>query len=134
MLLAALSLIAVPFIYCQHSLLSRNYFIVGLIFVSLAVCMYEYSSDRNGLAAWFAGGKEHYQLLEKFTAMGGVDGAIASIRQQLTTNPNDSDGWFILGKLYLGKSNVIAAHDAFAMAHSLKPRDEDITNFFERTK
>jgi cytochrome c-type biogenesis protein CcmH/NrfG len=134
MLIAALAIVAAPFVYGQQSLLSKNYFIISLLTITLAALLYTFSYDRPGLSAWLAGGKQHYQLLEKFNTLGGVDGAIASIRQKLGDNPDDSKGWFILGKLYLGKENVIAAHDAFAKAHNLAPKDDDITDFFERTR
>jgi cytochrome c-type biogenesis protein CcmH/NrfG len=133
MLLAALAIVAVPFVYSHESILSGNYFFIALLTVSLAALLYTFSCDRQGLSAWLAGGKEHYQLLEQFNALGGIDGAITSIHQKLGDNPEDSKGWVILGKLYLAKNNVIAAHDAFAKAHNLAPQDGDITSFFERT-
>ena len=134
MLIAALGLVALPFVQSQQGLLSRNFIGVSLLLVLLAASLNEYSSDHKGLSAWLAGGKQHYQLLETFTELGGVDGAITSIQQKLKLNQNDTNGWVILGKLYLSKNNVIAAHDAFAKAHNLAPQNGEIAEFFESTR
>ena len=118
MLLSALLLLFIPFRSHQHAAI-KNYVLVGLFTILFAVGIYQFTTDTNALKMWFADGREHYQLLEKFDALGGVDGAIAKVKEKLAANPDDKQGWIILGKLYLSKQDQKSADDAFLMAKSL---------------
>jgi cytochrome c-type biogenesis protein CcmH/NrfG len=123
----ALLLIAAPFVRHHQSILSRNYLTIALLTLLLSTFLYLLNSDRYGLSAWFAGGKEHYQLLETFHNLGGVDSAINSLQKHLMENPKDTQAWIILGKLYLGKQDLAHAHMAFTQAHELNPDNAEIT-------
>jgi cytochrome c-type biogenesis protein CcmH/NrfG len=117
MLLAALFLLFIPF-RSRHAAL-KNYLLVGLFTILFSIGIYQFTTDTNALRTWFADGREHYQLLEKFDALGGVDGAIIKVKEKLAANPEDKQGWIILGKLYLTKQDKKSADDAFLMAKSL---------------
>jgi cytochrome c-type biogenesis protein CcmH/NrfG len=131
MFCGALLLLAAPFVCSHHSILSRNYLAIALLTLLLSTFLYLINSDRQGLSAWFAGGKEHYQLLETFNNLGGVDGAIKTLQKHLLEDPKDAQAWFILGKLYLGKKDLTHAHLAFTQAHQLNPDDAEITKYYE---
>ncbi len=72
-----------------------------------------------GLSTWLQSGKKHYQLLAQFQQLGGIKGAIASVKAKLANDPNDKQAWILLGKLYLANHEEAAARSAFAKAKSL---------------
>jgi cytochrome c-type biogenesis protein CcmH/NrfG len=119
MVAMALLVLATPFIHQRHSLFSKNYWVFAALILMLSSLLYSVSRDREGLSAWFAGGQEHYRLLEKFNELGGVDGAIMTLQKHLMEQPGDAKGWFLLGKLYLGKQDEAHAKLAFTQAHKL---------------
>jgi cytochrome c-type biogenesis protein CcmH/NrfG len=86
----------------------------------MSLLLYQFTGDKIALSDWLAEGKQHYKLLEQFEALGGIDGAINKITQRLKANPDDKQGWLILGKLYQAKHNEMAAEVAFAQARELK--------------
>jgi tetratricopeptide (TPR) repeat protein len=131
LLAGAMLLLAFPFIRKQQSLFSRQY--LGAAFSTLVFASFlsVLLSDHKGLNLWFAGGKQHYQLLETFNEMGGADGAINSLLRHLNTHPADGKAWFLLGKLYLGKQDIADAKIAFGKAHQLIPADTEITEYYE---
>ncbi len=51
---------------------------------------------------------------------------IAKLQAAVQTNPNDPQGWFLLGRLYMGMQEYNQAQAAFAKANALKPNDVDI--------
>jgi cytochrome c-type biogenesis protein CcmH/NrfG len=112
MLLVTLALLLIPF----RSSSVKNYILVALFAVLFSVGIYQFTTDKDALNGWLTHGQEHYQLLEKFNALGGVDGAITRVKAKLAANPNDKEGWMILGKLYLSKQDIAAANAAFAKA------------------
>lgn len=131
MLFTALALIAVPFIKNR----SWKKFLLAATLTSIfALSLYQFSGDKSALHLWFANGKQHYQLMETFEQLGGIDGAIARIESRLENNPTDAQGWFILGKLYLSKQDNTKAKSAFDKAHALKPDDLQISRYFEMNR
>lgn len=51
---------------------------------------------------------------------------LAKLEQTVTQNPNDPQGWFLLGRLYMDFQRTNDAAKAFAHANQLKPNDPDI--------
>lgn len=130
MLILALALFSIPFIK-NKSLFTKSFFIPAILTTALAMTLYHYNSNNTALQQWLSYGKEHYNLLVNFNDMGGLNGMITRIKQKLEANPNDAQGWFILGKLYLSQQNYPAAKTAFDKAHSLNPNDDQI-NFYDK--
>ncbi|MES2219154.1 MAG: hypothetical protein V4501_12185 [Pseudomonadota bacterium] len=116
----ALLLLATPFVRSQQTLLAKNYVLIALATLLLSGLIYGLLRDGPGLNAWFAGGKEHYQLLETFNKLGGVDGAIMTLQKYLMAHPHDPKAWNILGKLYLTRQDEANAKLAFDQAQSLQ--------------
>ncbi len=116
----ALVLLAMPFVRSQQALLAKNYLLIALATVLLSGLIYGLVRDGPGLNAWFSGGREHYQLLEAFNKLGGVDGAIMTLQKHLMEQPKDAKAWNILGKLYLTKQDEVNAKLAFDQAQSLQ--------------
>jgi cytochrome c-type biogenesis protein CcmH/NrfG len=133
MLMIALSLLAVPF-FSEKKQLSKSFFAIACFVIATSLTLYYFSINQQALNQWLTHGKQHYQLMETVSKLGGVDGLIERVKKKLQDNPEDAQGWVILGKLYLSKQNITAAKDAFSKAHDLKPQDEQIQRLYEMTR
>ena len=56
-----------------------------------------------------------------------MDQAIAGLAAKLQQNPNDAQGWGLLGRAYEAMERFTDARDALAHAHALAPDDADVT-------
>ena len=56
-----------------------------------------------------------------------MDQAIAGLAAKLQQNPNDAEGWGLLGRAYETMQRFAEARDALAHAHALVPDDADAT-------
>jgi|GEM_PF-4934929 len=109
MLVAALSLLAIPFL--KNKALSSKNFLAGALFILLAATgLYALTSDQPALHQWLTKGKQHYQLLIEYNELGGIDGIIERVKKKLAANPNDKQGRQILDKLYEMKGDKTARH------------------------
>jgi cytochrome c-type biogenesis protein CcmH/NrfG len=133
MLLIALSLIAIPFI--KNTEFKTKGFLTFVITTTLfSFILYSFSGNKPGLKLWLTQGKKHYQLENEVNQMGGIDGVIASIQKKLETNPDDVQGWTILGKLYLAKHDYASAEVVLKKAHQLAPDNQQINHYYELAK
>lgn len=55
-----------------------------------------------------------------------MDSAVASLAERLQTNPDDLDGWVLLGRAYKAMERFEPAREAFANARRLAPDDAEI--------
>ena len=55
-----------------------------------------------------------------------IEANVASLAKRLEQNPNDVQGWIMLGRSYLSMEKYEAARDAYAKATALKPDDADL--------
>jgi cytochrome c-type biogenesis protein CcmH len=56
-----------------------------------------------------------------------IEKAIGSLAEKLKANPEDADGWALLGRAYKETERFAEARDALKRAHSLAPDNPDIT-------
>jgi len=131
MVVIALTILSIPFIK-NHQLTKFVYSAIAVILLSTS--LYGIFGSRQALQQWYAHGKEHYQLMEEYHQLGGVDGIIERIKMKLANHPNDAAGWFILGKLYLAKHDDENAKQAFIRAHELAPENQQIEQFYLQSK
>jgi len=131
MLISALALLAIPFF--KNKMLT-SYLVFCILFAGFSFTLYFHFGQNPGLKQWLTQGKQHYQLQEEFIKLGGTDAVIERIQNKLKTNPNDAEGWFILGKLYLSKQDKKKALHALTKAHHLQPENEVITRYYEEMK
>jgi cytochrome c-type biogenesis protein CcmH len=56
-----------------------------------------------------------------------IDQAIAGLQEKLKQNPNDVEGWALLGRAYEATERFTEARDAMKKAYDLAPDDPDVT-------
>lgn len=125
MFLSGLGLLTFPFIIHRSAISLRSYIGMVLLILTLSFGLYSVQ-DHQGLKRWLGGGREHYQLVESFYRLGGLEGVIARIEQRLVVDPDDSHGWLILGKLYLASHDCVKAKIALTKANQLQPDNAEI--------
>jgi cytochrome c-type biogenesis protein CcmH/NrfG len=128
MLVVALAIVAIPFLQ-QSQLRFRWFILIAICMSASAFFIYALTGNKVALNEWLTHGEQHYQLLEKFNALGGVDGAIVRIKKSLQENPLDAQGWLILAKLYVAKQDHDAALKAIKEARKIAPKDPEIIHY-----
>lgn len=118
-LLTALLFVVVPF-FKNKSLFSKGFFVIFSFVVIFSLSVYFALGSQQDLKSWLTKGRTHYALLEQVDELGGLDGMIARIEAKLKEHPDDVQGWFILGKLYLAKNDQEKAEIAFKKADEVK--------------
>lgn len=131
MLFIAIVLLAVPLLK-NKNYSWKSFTVVSVAVVLFSVGLYSLTDNHTALEEWLLHGKEHYQLLVQYQELGGLDGIIKRVNAKVKANPNDAEGWYILGKLYLMKQNFPAAKKALEKAHQLKPNDGQIEYFLKQ--
>lgn len=130
MLMGSVFLLALPFI-ATRSVLS-NYFLLSALFVILfSLSFYFMNDDQAAIKQWLVRGEKHYRLQQEVDRLGGFAGIVNQIKKKLAVNPDDADGWFILGKLYLANQDYLEAKEALGKAHKLRPDDLQIKHFYD---
>src|SRR5262249_33499573 len=56
-----------------------------------------------------------------------MEQAIVGLEQKLKQNPNDAEGWALLGRAYEATEHFAEARDALKRAHELSPEDPNVT-------
>jgi cytochrome c-type biogenesis protein CcmH len=64
---------------------------------------------------------------------GSVDDMIASLRERLRQNPDNDQGWFLLGLSYRNAGDFEQAEQAFRRASELQPRNADYVAYLGET-
>lgn len=78
------------------------------------------------LAEQFSTQKENQKIDQNVRAMGGTQGIINKLKQQLTHHPEDAQGWYLLGRIYFHHNQFNAAKLSFEKASQLAPNRQDI--------
>lgn len=131
MLASAVGLLAVPYALNRgENIFSKGFFAATTFIILSSLCLYQFTGDKVGLALWMTKGSQHYQLLEQIDNLGGIDQIITRIEAKVKANPDDAQGWFILGKLYLATHDMDKAKDALKKAHDLQPQNSEINKYY----
>jgi len=131
MITGSLCLFAIPFI--GNKTLSLKYYWISALFVMLfSVGLYQFNNNHALLIHWLMQGEEHYRLQQEVSDLGGIAGMIKQIKKKVAENPDDAEGWFILGKLYLVNQNEKEAIEALGKAVRLRPNDQEIRRYYDK--
>ena len=106
LLVSALTIVAIPFVKHQQSLLSKPYLIISSSIVLTSIVLYFNFGQASALKTWLSYGKNHYELAVKVEELGGIDGLIARLKKKLEGHPNDKKGLEMLRKLTAIKKNT----------------------------
>ncbi len=131
MALGALLILAAPY---RKNIFSKYFLLLSLFVIGFSFSFYYFSANITALNAWLTSGKQHYQLLETIKDLGGIDVIIASVKKKLAANPQDAQGWFILGKLYFAMHDYENATTALQRAYELQPQNVQIRKYRELLK
>src|SRR5580698_6057419 len=104
MLLSAILLLSIPFILTQN-LLSQSFLFSSFFIIIVSLSLFFSTENYDGLKYWLTIGEAHYRLQQEIKNLGGLSGMIKQIKLKLAADPNDAEGWFILGKLYLANQD-----------------------------
>lgn len=118
-LLTGILFITIPFIR-NKTIFSKSFFIISSFMVIFSLTLYFSLGSSGHLKTWLVKGRKHYELLAQMNHLGGIDGMIIRIHKKLAENPDDAQGWFILGRLYLAKNDQENAEKAFNKVKELK--------------
>lgn len=79
-----------------------------------SIGLYSYFGHYQSAQLWQQKYLEPYRLRQEFIAIGSVDQIIAKLQKKLAANPNDSKGWYLLGRLYQVQQREEESKAAFA--------------------
>jgi cytochrome c-type biogenesis protein CcmH len=128
MLIISAGFIAIPFLKYKNL---SGFLFTTLFVIIFSLSIYQFSNHTNALRQWLTTGKQHYQLQVEINKLGGIDGIIKRIKDKLAINPQDPQGWLILGKLYIDKQDYDAAKKSLEKAHQLDPDNQTINHYYE---
>jgi len=132
MLVLALGLLALPFF--KRKILLTKFFLLSLFFIVFTSGVFLFTGNTHGLSLWLNDGKKHYELLSQVKDLGGIEGLINQIKRKVIENPNDAQGWFILGKLYYSQHDRAEAIDALTRAKELDKNNVEIKKYLDLVK
>lgn len=123
-LMVAILLIAIPFYWQQKRYQHQSkyfYFFLIIVVPLVAVAMYAYLGHFSL--------QRHAWLTDAFVEqMKSPEQVIEKLKQRLQQEPKSSEGWYLLGRLYLSQGQNQKAQAAFAKALELAPNNPIILN------
>ncbi len=97
------------------------------VFIPIAVAFVVLAYGQwGGLPDWRAyRQKEEHQAQAKamLKSLRNPDDVVQRLKEKLASDPQNSQGWYLLGRLYASGNRWQKAHDAFKSAYTLKPND-----------
>ena len=129
-LLLILCSFAIPF-YKNSKKNHFLFFSFSIFILAFTFILYQFSGNKILLKNWLSQGAEHYQLQTQVKELGGIEGIIKQVQKKIDANPEDPQGWFILGKLYLGIHDEKSAKVALKKAHELDPENSEIERVYQ---
>ncbi len=93
--------------------------VLTILLVMVSVGLYSLWGNFTETTTWLETGKDRYELRKKFYHLGSVKDIVIHMRQYMEKNPQDTNGWYLLGKLALNDQQMELAQYAFQQAHAL---------------
>lgn len=119
--LLAISFILWPLWRKQQS--HKSLIIITILLLALAIGIAWHSQQIATLWHRWQHQKAQAQAKILLKNMHNPSQIINPLQHHLTKNPNDPQGWYLLGRLYLGQNKALDAQTAFAHAHQLAPTE-----------
>jgi cytochrome c-type biogenesis protein CcmH/NrfG len=83
----------------------------------IAGCYYLWGASPDNLKNWLHQGQEQLVLRQQLQSIGGKEGMIQRLNVALQKEPNQPQGWYLLGKLYYANGEYAKAIESFAQAN-----------------
>ncbi|HEX6834904.1 MAG TPA: c-type cytochrome biogenesis protein CcmI, partial [Rudaea sp.] len=99
--------------------------IVALVLPAAAILLYRHVGNPGALDPRVVDAENAVQAPSDHTQ--DMDAAIAKLAEKLQQNPDDAEGWALLGRAYEATSRFEPARDALKRAHELAPDDAEVT-------
>lgn len=128
MSILAMAFLAVPFFASTAKEKSRTYYAryLWLLLVPLiAIGLYLKLGSSQKVADEQKAQQEYLLAEAEIKKLGSIENIIASLKEKVTANP-DSEGWFLLGRLYLKSQRFQEATHAFEKANQLEPNQPEV--------
>ncbi len=95
-------------------------FLLLLFVPALSIVLYSVLGDPDAIAKQ----AEQQQMMQKQQqAQANIERMVSSLAQRLQKNPDDLEGWMMLGRSFLYMKRYQAASEAFAQAYRLQPEN-----------
>jgi cytochrome c-type biogenesis protein CcmH len=104
--------------------------LAGLLAIS-AVAVAAYRAGQNSVAA--EGNESAPANAMAAAQSGNVNDMIAALRERLRQNPDNDQGWFLLGLAFRNAGDFAQAEQAFRRASELRPRNADYVAYLGET-
>lgn len=98
-----------------------------LLVLTLMACAYLQWGGWQGLRTYDQHQAKLAHANTLIKSMGGRQALIEEMQARLKKNPESSQGWYLLGRLYMTQGSFKQAREAFAQAHALSPDDVTVT-------
>jgi len=89
----------------------------------VAISLYLHWGYSKKLTQWVVVKKQNKIVKKELTKYGSIDNLITVFHKHVANAPDNPQGWYLLGKLYLSVGKNQKAVDAFTKANKLKPHD-----------
>jgi cytochrome c-type biogenesis protein CcmH/NrfG len=124
-----MTLLALAFLVLPFTKTSRKnavyVFIAALLFSALAIGLYLRLGAHTPLVAYLEQTQKNKLLEGEIKKLGSLQNIILTLEKKVKAHP-DSEGWILLGRLYLKNQAFAQAVDAFAQANQLTPHQPEI--------
>ncbi len=102
------------------------------IFLIPVVCIavffaYKYWGSQSEWQAYKQKQRQQRQVQDFLQTIKTPGELVERLKKRLKLNPNNAQGWFLLGRLYASQNQWPEASQSFAKAYGLKPQDEAIS-------
>lgn len=128
MTLLALAFLVPPLLVYAKKISGKNAlyaFIAALLFSALAIGLYLTLGAHTPLVAYLEQTQKNRLLEEEIKKLGSLQNIILTLEKKVKAHP-DSQGWTLLGRLYLKNQAFAQAVDAFAQANQFTPHQPEI--------
>jgi cytochrome c-type biogenesis protein CcmH len=125
MLAAALAFVLPPLLRASPSRTRIAAVALALLLPTATILLYRYVGNPGALEPnALTAPADHGQNMQQ---------AIAALAAKLKQNPDDVEGWSLLGRAYEAMERFTDARDALAHAHALAPADADVSVAYAET-
>ena len=87
----------------------------------MALAIYLKVGDTSAMEAAKSSAPAGQQMTQQ-----GIEANVAALAKRMEQNPNDADGWAMLGRSYISLEKYREASEAYSKANALKSQDADI--------